>query len=86
VTAQAAIVSERLARRGQLTFRDLVSDAGGNPGVIVARFLALLELYRSGAVAFTQVVALGELSIRWVGQGEAVEISDEFDQGGAHGK
>jgi segregation and condensation protein A len=80
VAEQATIVSERLVRRGQLTFRDLVSDAGGNAGVIVARFLALLELYRSGAVAFTQVVALGELSVQWVGQGGDVEISDEFDQ------
>jgi segregation and condensation protein A len=31
----------------------------------VARFLALLELYRDGVVAFDQVAALGELHVRW---------------------
>jgi segregation and condensation protein A len=80
VAEQAAIVSGRLARRGQLTFRELVSDADGQASVIVARFLALLELYRAGAVAFTQVVSLGELSVRWEREGDTVEISDEFDR------
>jgi segregation and condensation protein A len=32
---------------------------------IVARFLALLELYREGLVAFDQVAALGELTVPW---------------------
>ena len=32
-----------------------------------ARFLALLELYREGVVAFEQVEALGELQVRWTG-------------------
>jgi segregation and condensation protein A len=49
--------------------------------VIVARFLALLELYREGVLRFEQVVALGELQIMWIGSesGEIV-VSDEFDQ------
>jgi segregation and condensation protein A len=80
VAEQAAIVSGRLVRRGQMTFRDLVADAAANPSVIVARFLALLELYRSGAVAFTQVASLGELSVQWIGISDEVEISDEFDR------
>ena len=47
----------------------------------VARFLALLELFREGAVAFEQLTPLGELTIRWTGSdaGE-LEISDEFDE------
>jgi len=46
----------------------------------VARFLALLELFREEAVAFEQLTALGELTIRWTGTetGE-LDISDEFD-------
>jgi segregation and condensation protein A len=80
VAEQGAIVAGRLARSSGLTFRDLVADAAGEPKVIVARFLALLELYRTGSVAFTQVAALGELSVRWVGRTDQVEISDEFDQ------
>ena len=46
----------------------------------VARFLALLELFREGVVAFDQMTPLGELSIRWTGSEDAeVEITDEFD-------
>ncbi len=33
----------------------------------VARFLALLELFRDGAVAFEQLTPLGELTVRWTG-------------------
>jgi segregation and condensation protein A len=48
--------------------------------VVVARFLALLDLYRQGVLRFDQVVALGELQIRWTGSLEGdVEITDEFD-------
>jgi segregation and condensation protein A len=48
--------------------------------VVVARFLALLELYREGAVAFEQVDALGELSIRWAAEdNREFGVGDEFD-------
>ena len=47
---------------------------------MVARFLALLELYREGVVRFEQVVALGELHIIWIGtESGEIEVSDEFD-------
>ena len=45
-------------------------DAGATI-VVVARFLALLELYREGAVSFEQAAALGELHVRWVGNADA---------------
>jgi segregation and condensation protein A len=48
--------------------------------VVVARFLALLDLYRQGALRFEQVIALGELQISWTGSDEGeVAASDEFD-------
>jgi segregation and condensation protein A len=48
--------------------------------VVVARFLALLDLYRQGNLRFNQVIALGELQISWTGSQEGdVEITDEFD-------
>ena len=48
--------------------------------MIVARFLALLDLYKQGALRFEQVMALGELQISWVGSDEGeVLASDEFD-------
>jgi segregation and condensation protein A len=46
----------------------------------VARFLALLELFREGAVSFDQVTPLGELTVRWTGADDGeVTITDEFD-------
>ena len=80
VREQAAIIGERLKRTGQATFRQLVADAGSTL-VVVGRFLAVLELYREGAIAFDQVSPLGELVIRWTGEATegTVVISDEFD-------
>ena len=81
VREQAALVVERLRRSGTMTFRALCGDA---PDTMtrVARFLALLELFREGAVAFEQVTALGELTIRWTGTEDASAedlVTDEFD-------
>jgi segregation and condensation protein A len=54
-----------LLRRGEpMTFRQLIAGAE-QKGVIVARFLAVLELYRGASISFDQVEPLGELSIRW---------------------
>ena len=79
VREQAHLVVERLRVQGALTFRKLAGDA---PDVMtrVARFLALLELFREGVVAFDQVSPLGELTIRWTGRDDdEIEIHDEFD-------
>jgi len=79
VREQAALVVDRLRRQGTMTFRALAGDA---PDTLttVARFLALLELFREGAVSFDQVTPLGELTVRWTGAEEGeVDITDEFD-------
>ena len=78
VREQAEIVVERLRRSGTMTFRALCGDS---PDTLttVARFLSLLELYREGAVAFEQVSALGELSVRWTGNEDADFEIDEFE-------
>ena len=74
-----------LRRRGTATFRALVADAGPRV-VVVARFLALLELARRQAVVFEQLAALGELTIRWTGTAEGdLAIPDEFDSTGDQG-
>ncbi len=78
---QAAIVVDRLRRSGTLTFRALCGDSPDTM-TTVARFLSLLELFREGAVAFDQVTALGELTVRWTGDEDTdVDrmIQDEFD-------
>ena len=50
-----------------MTFRQLIAGAD-HQGVIVARFLAVLELYRGDAVSFEQIEPLGELTVRWTSQ------------------
>jgi segregation and condensation protein A len=69
VREQAGILSERLRRLGTATFRSLTAECGATVE-IVARFLALLDLFRDGFVAFEQVAPLGDLLIRWTGQAE----------------
>ncbi len=81
VREQAALVLDRLRRTGTMTFRALCGDS---PDLMttVARFLALLELFREGAVGFDQVTPLGELTVRWTGAGgeDAEDFHiDEFD-------
>jgi segregation and condensation protein A len=78
VRQQGAVVVERLRRHRTMTFRAL---SGDSPDTLttVARFLALLELFREGAVSFDQVTPLGELTVRWTGEDDDVEITDEFD-------
>ncbi len=79
VAEESKHVVEALRKSTSLSFRNLISDAESTL-VIVARFLALLDLYRQGVLRFNQVVAMGELQISWTGSltGE-VEVSDEFD-------
>lgn len=80
VREQAAVLVDRLRHQGATSFRALVADAGATI-VVVARFLALLELFREGAVAFDQVTPLGELNVRWTGAEDGeVQVSDDFDQ------
>jgi segregation and condensation protein A len=79
VREQATVVVDRLRRQGTMTFRAL---SGDSPDTLttVARFLALLELFREGVVSFDQVTPLGELTVRWTGgEDEDVMITDEFD-------
>ena len=79
VSEQSKLVVEALRLSKTMSFRSLCQDADSTL-VVVARFLALLDLYRQGNLRFNQVIALGELQISWTGSEEGdVEITDEFD-------
>ena len=79
VSEQSKLVVEALRHSKTMSFRSLCHDADSTM-VVVARFLALLDLYRQGNLRFDQVIALGELQISWTGSEEGeVEITDEFD-------
>jgi segregation and condensation protein A len=81
VREQASVVVDWLRKARQVTFRALAADSPSTTHVI-ARFLALLELYRERVVAFEQVTPLGDLTIRWTGDDDddaPIGVSDEFD-------
>ncbi|MFC7811949.1 segregation and condensation protein A [Streptomyces olivaceus] len=81
VQEQAGIVVARLKELGEVSFRLLVEDTEDTL-TVVARFLALLELYREKAVELDQESALGDLLVRWTGgEGDAEPaVTDEFDR------
>ncbi|MBJ6618944.1 segregation and condensation protein A [Streptomyces sp. DHE17-7] len=81
VQEQAGVVVARLKELGEASFRVLVEDTEDTL-TVVARFLALLELYREKAVALDQETALGDLLVRWTGGDGETEpvVTDEFDR------
>lgn len=67
IREQAAVVVTLLRDAGQLNFRELVAGVT-QTGVVVARFIAVLELYRHAALSFEQLEPLGELTLRWTAE------------------
>jgi len=81
VREQAHLIVDRLRREHSMTFRSLTADA---PDVMtkVARFLAVLELFREGVISFDQATPLGDLHVRWTGDDDTdvdYDVGDEFD-------
>ena len=66
IREQAAEVITMLRAKSSLTFREIIG-AVRDRAVVVARFLAVLELYRLSAIGFEQDSPLGDLTITWRG-------------------
>jgi segregation and condensation protein A len=81
VAEQLLAVRNQLIRQRTASFRVLTADCM-HTLEIVARFLALLELYRQQRVVFEQVTPLGDLTVRWTG-GDTVDEAAPADLGGA---
>jgi segregation and condensation protein A len=85
VAEQAELILELLKGRGAgewTTFRELCADCDV-PIQIVARFLALLELYRGKTIEFDQPDPLGPLAVSWIGEpgdrsAQAVTIDEDY--------
>ena len=77
VSEQLLLVRNHMVRVGTATFRALTADCG-HTNEVVARFLALLELYRQQRVVFEQLTPLGELHVRWTG-GTVLPVDDAED-------
>jgi segregation and condensation protein A len=78
VHEHAAVLRSWLARDGQASFRSLIADCE-HTREVVARFLALLDLYRAAVVVFDQSDPLGELHIRWTGGSEQTTAASVGD-------
>jgi segregation and condensation protein A len=82
VKEQAELIGLRLQQGRPLSFRALIADAESTL-VVVARFLALLELFRDQVVAFTQLAPLGDLTVRWTAPGaewSSDHLSEEYEE------
>jgi segregation and condensation protein A len=64
IREQAALVVAMLRSGESLSFRQLIAGVD-EKGVVIARFLAVLELYRRGSLSFDQLEPLGELTLHW---------------------
>jgi segregation and condensation protein A len=82
VREHAATLRDRLRELGLADFGALTVDCD-NTLEVVARFLALLELYREGLIDFEQPDALERLVVRWIAadDGSAADFAsiDEYD-------
>ena len=82
VKEQAELLGHRLRLGAPLTFRALIADAASTL-VVVARFLALLEMFRDRVVAFDQLLPLGDLTVHWtadVGSWSSENLSEEYEE------
>lgn len=80
VREHAAVILERLCAVGTATFRALCVDCQETLEV-VARFLAVLELFREGRVVVSQLEPFGELHVRWVPRPEVMDAPGGEEQG-----
>jgi segregation and condensation protein A len=67
IREQAALVVALLRSGEPMSFRQLIAGATVK-GVIIARFLAVLELYRQGSIGYDQIEPLGELTLHWTAE------------------
>ncbi|MEY4349491.1 MAG: hypothetical protein RL719_788 [Actinomycetota bacterium] len=64
IREQAGAVVELLRKKGSLTFFEVIREVKDR-AIVVARFLAVLELYRMNALVFEQDTPLGDLLLTW---------------------
>ena len=70
---------ETLKQGSSLTFEQLCAGAPDRIHVVV-RFLALLELYKAGAVELDQLERFGTIRASWTGEVDAAEVVMDADE------
>jgi segregation and condensation protein A len=89
IREQAVLIAGQLRSLGRASFRQLSAGpadprSAGSTGnyLVVASFLALLELYREDMVAFEQISPLGELYVTWTGGEREIQLAPPGAQRG----
>lgn len=83
-------VAARLKESSRVSFEELCGRARPRMEVVV-RFLALLELFKAGAIELEQATRFGDIVAAWTGAAEAEEVmqaAEEYalaDHGADHG-
>ncbi len=79
-TVSDAVVElvDELPRVGRISFRRLTEGLADRIEVVV-RFLAVLELFKQGAIAITQAETFGEIDIRWLSADTVIDLVDDYD-------
>jgi segregation and condensation protein A len=82
IREQATLLIERLRSGRALGFRELLATSDRT--VFVARFLAILELYRRSAITFQQPKAFVDFDVEWIGDELPAEslanLWEEYEQ------
>lgn len=82
IREQAKVITEMLRSAGKLDFHALLGELTDRP-VVVARFLAVLELYRLAAISFDAPTSIGPTVITWTAKDFDMEqlasLGVEFD-------
>lgn len=80
-SVRAAIedLGDALERRGRASFEELCAGERDRIEVVV-RFLALLEMFKAGAIDLDQSDRFGTITATWTGDGiaDALELADEY--------
>ena len=74
-----ATISSTLKHRETVSFDQLCADRPERIEVVV-RFLALLELFKAGAVDLEQAISFGDITVSWTGEVEADEVMAEAEE------
>jgi segregation and condensation protein A len=74
---------ETLKQGLSFTFEEICADAGDRIHVVV-RFLALLELFKAGAIELGQADRFGDIRASWTGEVEPSEVVMDADEYAIH--
>lgn len=72
-------LAETLRQGRRLSFEQMCAARSERLEVVV-RFLALLELYKAGAVELSQLTRFGDITAEWTGEVDEMELLEEADE------